>query len=782
MASFCFNILFQVFYHGNGLATTHFGRMNNKRSAFSSDSQNQLSGELQNSQLETEYKDTNLFPDSRKVEHVFSAYKAPIENVKPHTTMSMANVFEYISGNTFERVTDEVRAITDVIEQGKYKAQNFNYVTFSGIFTTRANSKLKSHSGLFCIDVDKLDNVAPLKLQIIETLPPSLLFVSPRGKGLKLVYKIAINQATHLDYFFAFEQYFKKTFGVEIDDKCKDVSRACFLSHDPDAYFNNDDDTLIDIAFIDAFPPDITTTPPKSNKPVTASQNSKNIAVTDYDVIMTYLKTWLDKKETFQEGNRNNYVTRLASAFNRYAVPEHVALPTLSELTQNGFTEEEIRKTVESVYRHTDRFGISEFDKNTPHSFAIEPPEATPETTPLLPIDGMPEYLQSFINEYTSVYNYPRDYIAGSVILSTALAIGNKMELKTKYDNIPVIWMALIGDVSAGKTHSMQTGMNIFKRMDDEASAIQAERVRAHDANKNKSKKDQDQDLQKRPIQHQYVVRDYTPETIRDIHTANQRGIIIYRDELKGWIDDFNRYNKSGEQSTMLSTFFQETMTINRGGKDPVTISKPTINVGGGLQPDLLKDLASDNRAESGFLSRIISVYPDHAQKPPHSDKKLAANTQSRYDAYLKTLIDISDTIQLKMSPEASEVYADWYNKNAIISNNEDSGYLKGVYGKLDVYAYRFAIILHGMSIACDANKNPILIDGKTMMYATQLTEYFRITALKVYRKLFSSDKPDISKKALVKQLHALGKANNEIAQFLEMDKGNVSRIINSRL
>jgi hypothetical protein len=223
-------------------------------------------------------------------------------------------------------------------------------------------------------------------------------------------------------------------------------------------------------------------------------------------------------------------------------------------------------------------------------------------------------------------------------------------------------------------------------------------------------------------------------------------------------------------------------MTINRGGKDPVTISKPTINVGGGLQPDLLKDLASDNRAESGFLSRIISVYPDHAPKPPHRNKMLSGNTQNRYDAYLKVLIGITDTIQLKLSPEADDVYADWYNKNAIISNNEESGYLKGVYGKLDVYAYRFAIILHGMSIACDANKNPILIDGKTMMHATQLTEYFRITALKVYRKLFSSNKPDVSKRVLVKQLHTLGKGNNEIAQFLEMDKGNVSRIINSRL
>jgi hypothetical protein len=39
---------------------------------------------------------------------------------------------------------------------------------------------------------------------------------------------------------------------------------------------------------------------------------------------------------------------------------------------------------------------------------------------------------------------------------------------------------------------------------------------------------------------------------------------MIYRDELKGWIDDFGRYAKSGEQSNMLSTFNQLPVTYNR--------------------------------------------------------------------------------------------------------------------------------------------------------------------------------------------------------------------------
>jgi hypothetical protein len=691
--------------------------------------------------------------------------------------MSMANVFECISGNTFKRVTDEVRAITDVIEQGKYKARNFHYVTFSGTFTSRANKSLKAHSGLLCIDVDKLDNVAPLRLQIIEALPPSLLFVSPRGNGLKLVYKIAINEATHLDYFFAFRQFFKEKLNIKIDDSCKDVSRACFLSHDPDAYFNNGDDTLLDKAFIDTFPLDILHTPKKDNKSVTVPESSERITVTDYDAIMDNLKVWLDKKETFQEGNRNNYITRLANACNRYGIAESFTLSALEQYARNGFTVDGIRKTVESVYRHTDRFGISEFDKNTPHSFAIEPPEATPETTPLLPIDGMPEYLQSFINEYIGVYNSPRDYIAASVIFSTALAIGDKLELKTKFDNVPLLWMALIGNVSTGKTHPLEMCLSYFQKRDSEAYKDYKQKKDVYDAEKSKPKKEQDTTIPE-PACFQYLLNDYTPETVREIHSTNERGIAIYKDELMGWLNDFNRYNKNGAQTTMLSTYYRVPMTFNRVGKAPMRIEKPCMLLSGGIQQSLLKTLADDNRADNGFLSRVMAVYPDTDEKGDYSNNRFPEESLTRYFSYLEYFANIPEACNLTLTSEAEKVYSEWYNKNAQMTNRESSGYLQGVYGKLDVFALRLAIVVHGMKMYCDEEITSTINEG-TMQYAVNLTEYFRCTAKKVYRKIFAnSGKEEVTKKDIIKFLHESGKSQSEIARFLECSQPYVNKVL----
>jgi hypothetical protein len=694
--------------------------------------------------------------------------------------MSMANVFECISGNTFERVTDEVRAITDVIEQGKYKAQNFHYVTFSGTFTSRANNKLKAHSGLLCIDVDKLDNVAPLRLQIIEALPPSLLFVSPRGNGLKLVYKIAINEATHLDYFFAFRQFFKEKLNIKIDDSCKDVSRACFLSHDPDAYFNNGDDTLLDKAFIDTFPLDILHTPKKDNKSVTVPESSERITVTDYDAIMDNLKVWLDKKETFQEGNRNNYITRLANACNRYGIAESFTLSALEQYAQNGFTVDGIKKTVESVYRHTDRFGISKFDKNTPHTFEGERQELQPEEetpTPLLPIDGFPKPLQDFINEYTTIYNVPRDYIAASVLFSTGLAIGDKMELKGKYNNVPILWMSIIGNVSSGKTDPLDRCLQYFDDKDKLSYDVYNEQRRAYEANKELKKNEQDPSVQL-PAYFQYIVKDSTPEGLCNVHQANSRGFAIYRDELKGWLDDFNRYNKSGEQSTMLSSFYRISMSVNRAGKEPIRIENPCLFVAGGIQVDLLPDLAKDSRADNGFLSRIAHVYPDTDFKRPYNNGKLHPDTLPKFYRFLDTLASMPEVSDLTLSSEAESVYCDWFNDNVRQTNEEPKGYLKGVYGKLDVIILRVAIILHGMKVVHDANTQDV-ISADTMKQAANIAEYFRRTALKVYHKIFTENSDSkLDKKSVIKYLVDSGATQSEVSRILNVDQSYISRIL----
>ena len=117
-------------------------------------------------------------------------------------------------------------------------------ILFSGTFSQRSSSALTKHSGLICADVDEigpqLDGIRDFVINDPHTLA---CFVSPSGTGLKVIFRCDPNRP-HIESFHAAEQHMLRMFGLEIDQACKDVSRLCFVSHDPDAFVANDAEIL----------------------------------------------------------------------------------------------------------------------------------------------------------------------------------------------------------------------------------------------------------------------------------------------------------------------------------------------------------------------------------------------------------------------------------------------------------------------------------------------------------------------------------------------------------
>ena len=97
-----------------------------------------------------------------------------------------------------------------------------------------------NHSGLLTIDFDHIHNLQQLKNQLLndEYFETELLFISPSGDGLKWIISIDITESTHQNFFQAIANYIKEVYRLEVDKSGKDISRACFLPHDPEAYIN----------------------------------------------------------------------------------------------------------------------------------------------------------------------------------------------------------------------------------------------------------------------------------------------------------------------------------------------------------------------------------------------------------------------------------------------------------------------------------------------------------------------------------------------------------------
>ena len=65
-------------------------------------------------------------------------------------------------------------------------------------------------------------------------------FLSPTGSGLKVGFRVPADDQRHSDSFAAVAAHVKEVYDEEIDQACKNLSRLCFVSHDPDLYVNWD--------------------------------------------------------------------------------------------------------------------------------------------------------------------------------------------------------------------------------------------------------------------------------------------------------------------------------------------------------------------------------------------------------------------------------------------------------------------------------------------------------------------------------------------------------------
>ncbi|NQU53003.1 MAG: virulence protein E [Bacteroidetes bacterium] len=171
----------------------------------------------------------------------FSYYKEPVKNVVPYKTISMADVYRALTSNYLKERTHQLRLISGKAENRVFKASKFPYVTFSGIFSKRNEKSLMKHSGLIALDFDHVENVEALKTSLLidPCLETELLFISPNGNGIKWIVSIELTKKyTHAKMFQAISTYIYKTYSIEVDNACKDVSRATFLCYDPEAYIN----------------------------------------------------------------------------------------------------------------------------------------------------------------------------------------------------------------------------------------------------------------------------------------------------------------------------------------------------------------------------------------------------------------------------------------------------------------------------------------------------------------------------------------------------------------
>lgn len=359
-----------------------------------------------------------------------------------------------------------------------------------------------------------------------------------------------------------------------------------------------------------------------------------------------------------------------------------------------------------------------------------------------LPLEVFPKDIQLIIHQTNECIGYPTDYVAASMLYAASVAIGNAfhVEIMKGYQQNAVLYLAIVGRPGINKTQPLKFAIKPIEKCDKENFRRYKEEKAEYDRIKNLDKSErQEQGVElpeSPPFWKQYLLTDYTLESLNAVHQNNPKGIGIYADELTGWFEKFDRYNKGGEEQFWLSVWSGAAVRVNRKVEEPKFIDNPFISVAGTIQPKLLHTLLNNQKKDNGFIDRLLFVYPDYLSKPYWSTKELEGSVFQRWNDIIERLLVLVFDVEegntvLHFTPEAKERLFEWQHEITDISNEPNNEELCGIYAKIEPYALRLSLLLELLDYAC-GNSDASQVSLKSVEGAIQLAEYFKESALKV--------------------------------------------------
>jgi hypothetical protein len=251
-----------------------------------------------------------------------------------HVDVSVA--IDRIRNGKSKELVEAVRNESDKNARNE-KKKKLPAICFSGTFSKRADNAIIEHSGIICIDFDGFRDEQHLfakRQELIDDNYSFCVFTSPSGDGIKVLVRIPKDPKNHKKYFNSLQKHYNCE---EFDVTCKNISRVCYESYDPDVHVNELALIWSDMDGSDDYKPAV--------RPM--------IKVDDTNEITRRLTLWWIKNYGMIPGHRNNNLYILACAFNEFGVDKQTARSIIDSYDTNGEMAKEIPTLLESAYRNT---------------------------------------------------------------------------------------------------------------------------------------------------------------------------------------------------------------------------------------------------------------------------------------------------------------------------------------------------------------------------------------------------------------------------------------------
>jgi hypothetical protein len=124
-------------------------------------------------------------------------------------------------------------------------------------------------------------------------------------------------------------------------------------------------------------------------------------------------------------------------------------------------------------------------------------------------------------------------------------------------------------------------------------------------------KKAKEKDIEEPDPPPRWIVNDTTIEKLGEILARSEKGVLVVRDELSGWIGDMDRYGGAGKKASSDRGFWLQAhdggpFNVDRVGRGEIYIPNLSASILGGIQPDRLKDF--EGLLNDGMLQRFGAI------------------------------------------------------------------------------------------------------------------------------------------------------------------------------
>lgn len=311
---------------------------------------------------------------------------------------------------------------------------------------------------------------------------------------------------------------------------------------------------------------------------------------------------------------------------------------------------------------------------------------------PTFDYEILPTPFRAWVTDIAERMQCPVDYLAVTAMVAAATLIGRKVVIRPKqHDDWQVVvnlFGLCVGRPSLMKSPAIQEALNFLTGLEIKAKKQHAEALAEHEAGKviaeatrkvnaeklKKAIKDGTdatelaaaltKDEEAEPARQRYLVNNTTVEKLGVILNENPNGVLIYCDEVIGWLKTLDRDGHEGDRAFYLTAWSgDKRYTYDRIGRGTLDIEAAVVSFIGAIQPGVLHDYLQQairgGAGDDGLVQRFqLAVWPDVPACWVNIDRW--PNPQARQQAYdaFQRLADLK--------PGLIEAERDNYDSNAL--------------------------------------------------------------------------------------------------------------------